>query len=446
MDENDKTEFRGVLPTANAESLAGAISSEEAQYKTAEEFKAAMNDDHSYCYYLGRLYTLLTEQADLVSEALQYLNTDTAGNSFTKNIDAESGDAINLANKPINITNTDKSVEVSGRQAQYMVLAKGRNIRRFNLYNSGIFVVLRAPSLGEVNLVFNQLNEDVDKYGKIFGAAFYMYHDYYIKLILWDFIYSLVLDSNLKKWNKGNRLQKAVSFLDFNLLVLFVGSLMFNRGYPMTHVCTNPKCKHMESIKVDLDELQLTDFSKIPDEFIGLFNQGNEVSLKDTEKYQAVLSKANDSDEVIANYRITRNIPSMFQYLQFGEKFNEQLMMSIGDIKDELQLKSYFVYNYSKLYQVWISSVTYCENGEDVFTTSDSSVFGTVLDSIQESENVNDFRLAMNKYIEESMVTHIAYLASPCVKCQEEPANAVKGLIPFDAQHHFFDQLVMKLV
>ncbi len=436
-------EFNGVFPSISRNE-ANELLWDERKRLGKEEFEKQLEDAGCFIGLLRRVRDMSTFQIEFLKEAFSHIDTTTSGQECTNDDDPE--DTFTINNKTVKFDKKFKGTELSGKQARYMVLAKGKNIKRINLYNSGFYVVLRVPSLVEINLVYNQIEEDMNEYGRMFGTVFYMYSDFYIKEILWDFIYSLVLDSNLKDWNRADRLKRGVSFQDFNQLLLNVGALMFGTGYDMTYVCTNPKCKATKKVKLDLTKLQLTDFSKIPSDLLKTFHTAKAISLDGVLKYQRELASAYNTNTIVGGYQLNLLIPSMADYLEHGARFNEQLLMSIQDIKNEDFVDQYFMYNYSKLYLPWISSVANMEDGEILFNISDKTVFDTVLDEIQASEEVNDFRIYMNKFIQQTMITQIAHLSEKCPKCELEPSNAVEGFIPFDAQHHFFNLLVMRLV
>lgn len=446
---NTKIEVSGALPSIDSD-VFWKIMDNELTRLGEEKFDSELADETSYLNKLAQVSRMNTIQSEFIKESLSRLTTGNVG--CTCVVTGEPGEdgestTIKIQNKSVATSQGDGS-SVSGKQARYMVLAKGRSVKRFNLYNSGFFVVLRAPTLSEINLTYTQIEEDIDKYGKIFGAAFFMYSDLHIKQILWDFIFSLALDSNLKGWRNGDRLKKSVSFLDYNHLLLSIGQLMFSHGYPMTTACEDTECKLVSTTEIDLTELQLTDFSKLPEDKLSHMFNSEEVTHGEAISYQMYLSTRISLEGPVAGYRIIPKIPTMYEYLKFGDEFNSQLTTDIQDITVKKQLNEYLVFNYSRTYVPWIDSVEALnEDGEVQFRTSDYDVFSDVLNLIQADEGTPDvFRKMMNKYIQDSTVTLIGYVSSKCPSCKTEPSNAVNGFIPFDSQHHFFDLMAAKLL
>ena len=436
-----------ILPTATSEEINDLLTALKKEAKNDDEFYANVDDKEKLEGILVGMMNTNSMQYAFLKEAIAYMNKESSSDSYKDATDEEN--VINMCNREITVDVSKlKTKQVSGKEAQYMILAKGKHLKRINLYNSGFNLVLRAPSLTEIDLVYNQLAEEQDLYGKMFGAAFYMYSDYYIKAILWDFIYSLVLDSNLKKWNKGARLRKAVSLHDYNNILLQIGALMFKNGYPFTNACTEDKCRHVNETIVNLQDLQLTDFSKIPDDQFHLFSSNDTISLTDALKYQRMIADSIADIPSITGYTIDLKIPAMDDYIVAGNAFNTKMMESIKDIKDEDIVNEYLLYSYSKVYLPWIEAIhDLDDNGNINFTVSDSKSITTALDVIQLGEDADDFRSkVMNPFIQKSLVTHIAYLAEKCPKCGILPSNLVEGFVPFDAQHHFFNHLVARLV
>jgi len=415
-----------------------------------DEFDRSFKHLNSYEELTRRMIDALTDNNNIYKEALAKIDPKKTGDeySYTPDEDADESDKpFTLKNRVMDVTKSLKGAEVTGKHARLLVLASNKNVKKVYLYNSGFYIILRGPDLVEINLIYNRLNEEMNEYGRMFGAVFYIYADFQIKQTCWEFIESLVIDSNLDKWDKGNRLRNAVSFLDYNPIIQSIGSLMFKNGYPFVHVCSGTEekpCNHTMEETIDLSLFQLTDFSKVPQELLAQLSRNTIVKMNKVRAYQ---KKLNDSKPLTAGqYRIYRKVPTMTDYLAHGEEFNEELTRSIQDIKDEDIVEQYLRYNYSRLFAPWISYVESMSGDEVSFKIVEKDIISIVLNQIQSSEELDAFRISMNNYIQESMVTHIGYVAQPCESCGKLPSNAVNGFVPFDAQNSFFTMLVMRLI
>jgi len=447
VDEETLREYHKlVLAENDVESIGKALTNSSIRLGP-ELFAQQIVKLNTYEELLKRMIDSHTEQTQFLKEAFSFLNPGKSGDEY-KHVGSESDDedtSFHLKNRVLNMTKSLKGKEVSGAQARLLILAANKNVKKLYLYNSGFYIVLRGPSLSEINLVYNRLSDKMGEYGRQFGAVFYMYSDFAIRDIIWTFIESLVIDSNLNKWDKGNRLRNSVSFLDYNPIVLGIGTLMFKNGYQFIHCCTDGECGHTSEETVDLSLLQLTDFSKIPHDLLANMARSKRVNPDEVISYKKKLG-LNDSI-VVGNYKIHRKVPSMTDYLSHGEAFNEELAMSVQDIANSDYVDQYLKYNYGRLFLPWISYMESLDDEGGVsFKLVDKDSISLALNELQQTESLDQFRIKMNEFIQKSMITQIGYLAKPCEKCNAMPNNSVNGFVPFDAQNSFFTMLVMRLI
>lgn len=448
--------YRHVLPQYTLEEIVRALETEKSELGQ-EEFDRQVGTYGTQAELLVRMLDSHTDQSLFLKGALNKISSsENVGTMWDHQPVGEADEndkPFTLKNQISSVTKSLKGAEVSGREARLLILANNSNIKRIHLYNSGFNVVLRGPSLVELNLVYNRINDAIGEYGRILGAIFFMYSDFKIKSILWDFIESLVIDSNLDKYNKGNRLRDCVTLHDYSTILLNITSLMYKTGFPFTHVCTNTDCKHKVEETVDLSLLQLNDYGKIPHEKLAFLARAKPVKPGDLRSYvksldehwenEFELSKAVD----VGNYRIHRRVPSMTHYMTHGEEFNDELAMQIHDITDENTVNQYLRYNYARLFEPWISYVEVLdEDGGVSFKIVEREAITLILTQIQNSDHREKFAEKMNDYTQRSMITNTGYLTTPCPKCGQEPDNADNGYVVFDVQNSFFNIAIRALI
>jgi len=446
-DENIKEFYKLILPECSISDIGKAME-HASETLGGQEFDKQVQMIGTYVELLKRMLDAHTEQTVFIAESLSKIkDPKMVGDSFEHKADpnVEGDKNVSLRNKVIKFDQSRNGAEVSGYEARMLILASNRNVKRIWLYNSGFSLVLRGPSLGEINLIYNKISDQMGEYGKMLGAIFYIYSDFKIKEILWEFIESLVLESNLNKWDRGNRLRDNTSLLDYMPILLHVGTLMFKDGYDLVHVCPNPTCQHQNSEIVDLNMFQLSDFSRIPYEQLEWLATGVKVEPDKIRKYKASLGLSISFD--IDKYRIYRNVPSMTDYINNGNLFNNEMATSIHDITDPKIIDQYLKYNYSLLFSPWISHIEVLDsNGNPSFKVIDRENITLALTELQNSGERENFTKQMNSYIQEASITNTGYIAKPCEACNTLPSNAVNGFIPFDAQTAFFSMLVMRLI
>lgn len=412
-----------------------------------DEYFNQLNVRGTFLELVKRMIETHSEQTVFIRKALEKIIDPTKvgdGYTYVAAADDEQESGFELKNRVLQLEKSLKGVEVSGDQARMLILASNHNMKRLYLYSSGFNIVIRGPSLGEMNLVYNRLKDDMDEYGRVFGAMFYMYSDVKIKEILWDFISNLIVGSNLNKWDKGNRLKNNISFNDYAHILLGVASLMYKEGYDFIHPCT--KCEYITEAKIDLNLLQLTDFSRIPLDALRALSVGSEVTPDDVSRYKKGLSL--NTSFIIGKYKINRRVPSINEYLESGTTFNDKLAVAIHDINEPEIISQYLKFNYSLIFAPWITSIEIldAESTEVSFRFVEREAINIALSEIQNSDHRDEFVKQMNDYIQGSIITNIGYLATPCQCCNEMPSDTVNGFVPFDVQSSFFTILVMRLI
>lgn len=453
LDNNDLEESKEyhklTFPEHSIDKIAEALKQQHTELG-ATEFVNQSNIVGSFVELLKRMTDTYTHQSLFLSQVLDYIKDPSmVGDSYEHKADPEvEGDTdFALKNQVLKLDpKILKGAEISGQKAKLFILAGNRNVKRIYLYNSGFNIILRGPTLIEVNLVYNRLYEDMHEYGRMLGAIFYMYSDLKIKSIIWDFIESLVISSNLNKWDKNNRLRNCVSLLDYQSILLAIGSLMFKSGYPLKHVCINPNCRAVTEENVDLNRLQLTDFSRIPENKLRWLANSEKVSLDDVKQYKEALG--NTDNILINNYKLYLKVPSMSEYIVHGSAYNDEMAMSIHDFTDSKIVDQYLKYNYSRLFEPWISHIEAIEPSDNsvLFKVADDETITLILNEIQNSDESEIFSEKINEFIQKVSVSNVGYFGVPCSSCGQEPTNMFNGFIPFDTQSSFFTMLVMRLI
>ena len=447
-DDDLKEYYRLLMPEQNMDDIGNALTDENLIHGK-DEFLKQIVQVGTYSEIMKRMLDAHTDQTQFLKKALALItNAASVGDEYEyapQNPDDPTDKPFTLKNRVIKIDKSLGGTEVSGRQAQLLILASNKNVKKIYLYNSGFYITLKGPALVDINNVYNRLSDEMGEYGKMFGAIFYMYSDSKIKSIIWDFILSLVIDSNLNKWDKGNRLRDYVSLLDYQPIILGIGSLMFKNGYEFVHACPVSTCKHTETAVIDLRLMQLTNFSKIQHEQLAFIAKTGGIETDDVRKYRKAINVNPVLD--VGSYRIHRRVPSMTDYLTYGEAFNGDMMATIHELNDPKLIDQYLKFNFSRLFEPWITRIEMMNaDGTVSFKVLERAAIALVLSEIQNGDDNAMFGEEMNKYIQESMITQIGYLAQPCTKCGAMPSGAVNGIIPFDAQHSFFTMLVMRLI
>ncbi len=448
QEQLDTIEFYKLMfPEYDPETIAAALQSEyERLGETA--FQTAINKYGSYQERLRRMYDAHTNQTEFVGEWLDKVkNASRIGNEYSyvgeEGDEADSG--FSLKSRVLKIDKSLKGASVKGKQAKMLILATNNNVKKVYLYNSGFNVVLRGPTLGELNIVFNTIGDDMTSYGNMLGMLFYMHFDFTIKGVLTKLIETLVISSNLEGFDTGHTLRDNISLLDYPALLLNIGSLMFKDGYDLIHTCTNDACRNTNAEVVDLNAMQLTDFSKIPKEQLRWLSVGDPVTPDALKTYRDTINA--DAVITVGAYEIHRSVPSISAYQSIGQQYNDNLAAVVSSLKSASDVDQFVKYNYSLIFSPWIDHiVSMGEDGEPSFMTSDREAIELILSELEKTSHRKELIEKMDSYISSSTVTGVGYLATPCESCGQMPNNLHNGFVPFDAQNSFFSMLVTRLI
>jgi hypothetical protein len=439
--------YRLIFPELKIETI-GTVLQAETRRLGDEGFVEELKNLDSYPYMLKKMLDEYTDQIVFAAKALEHIkNPRMVSCEYEYRPVDEAEKPFMLKNMTLKLDKTFGGAEVQGRKAKMMIRANNKNIKKVYLYNSGFNIVLRAPSLLEVNLVYNQLEDAMNTYGRIMGAIFYMYSDAKTKEILWDFVEKLVVNSNFDNWEQPNALRETVSLVDFPLILLNIGTLIFKQGFDFNHICGNEACRHSVTELIDLKLLQLTDFSKVSFERLRWFSASTKVTKTDIETYRSELSFLSDTFVVGDNINVNRKVPTIGEYLDSGIAFNDTMARAIHDIRDSTMVDQYLRYNYCQIFMPWISSIEFLtENGEVSFKVTERDDIQVALDEIQKSGDHELFIEKMEAFMQNAIITHIGYLSKPCERCGYVHDGTVSGFTPFDVQSAFFSILVMRLI
>lgn len=449
---------------------------ENIEEEIKEETQQQINEDIERCRIVLPTYSLdiLERKLDEISSNIKNFrrNVEKFGsieNVLTRMINAISDQYIFLRdvlerNKDIEWNNTyideEKNIKIkdsvpkisknfngqklSGKDAELFILAQNKNIKKIHLLNSGFYVVLRCPTLSELDMLYNSISDKISEYGRMFGTYFYLFNDLEIKRSFLDLIKTCVKSSNLKNWNKGNNLFRHISIHDYPVLLHGLASLMFKEGYEYRYIC--PYCDYNEVTNIDVNKLKYSYFSKIPTEGLEILSSSDVKTKTILEKYHSLLD-LNKSYTVDNKYTIHLKCPSVFSYIEYGDDFNKTLMDVIQSGNQTL-INEYLRFSYFKIFCPWIEKIDVLnEEGQVNFVVDDIEGKCIILDELQNNDRLS-FETVIDPivdFIKDSQLTSIAIPLNPCPKCNQIPEAAIKGFLPVDMQENFFIMSTMRL-
>lgn len=438
--ENDDENHRIVIPTHTTKELTDRLET----LSKSEDFEKKTDDNSTLEAILLKMSQVFSSQFELLQDCLSRVDKLEKTKKVEKtNDDDEIVDSVIMEDKDLSFSTDLGGRKISGDEAELYLLASNKNIRKIILLNSGFNIVISAPTLSDLNNLYNLIIDEIGEYGRIFGSFSFLYSDITIKSALCELIKKLTISSNLKDWKKGSVLMEAISFHDFPSILHGLAYLMFSDGYEFRYVCPTENCGNSEIEIIDISSLKFYNFNKIAsDQLSNIFDK--KITLKDVKNYKKDL----DLNKIVTldNYEFYLTVPSIDKFLSYGKNYNIALAEVVQNgNKDEIQ--SYLKFNYFKIFAPWISRINRLEDGKVNFTIEDSDSVLKCLDILQSStDDFDSIITPIVDFIKISALTQIVIPINECSKCHKLPAAARNGLLPIDVQEFFFQLSVKKLI
>lgn len=334
-----------------------------------------------------------------------------------------------------------KPVMITGKQGSLLLLRKFRGVCKVPLFNSGMWIVLKCPGLGELNDFFETVSMEEDQYGRLLGGHYYLTYDYFLKEKAIEIIHANIIDSSLKDFDKIGTFLKAFDLNDYDVALNAICYLMNRDGVDMDIPCIdNDECQHIESVCIDLSKIRYNNYSILTDKNINTMMEATSGSLT-----------LNDIDEYKRSFNIVYNVfsekegvvincssPSIGKHIETGKKITAKLINGIHsdkvtDKRFVTKLNSLSVFSYSQ----WVESMDFYPHTTDWMKTEDPSIIQTTLENlIQKGDPI--LKRIQDEFIMKIKTSILCYPGVKCPKCGAEPSDIKSEYFPADIQTVFF--------
>lgn len=331
---------------------------------------------------------------------------------------------------------------LTGKEARIEFAIKGGQVKRVPLLNSGFSLDLEGAPLADLNIFFNRAHDETNAYGREFGASFFYFNDLLIKNAIVELIIPLIIGSSLKSWQKNDALLRSIKLYDLKSILTALAVLMYPNGFNFTHVCHNPsgECDHVEEKLIDITKLFRHNFALLPDENIDLIAGQSDVSSDRVARYQDALGFTKSLRYGSVGFEL--QVPSLLDYLDYGKKFNAELIKS-NFTDTNINPAAALIFSFYKVYTPFIKTVAlYLEDGSVDVITNDQETIAYELGLLQKTDTDQTFIKDMDAFISSTEVTHICYPASACPKCGYTPTGNYYAV---DPENTFFTLSLKRL-
>ena len=407
-------------------------------------FKLAVSQAGSYD---NVLYRLAGEGGDFSNEAQRASESiaNVAKDAVFENKLVRDGKTI-LGSSHSHLVKHQNGRVVDGRVARAEFARRRDLTKRISLFNSGFSIDLASATNRDLNLCFSSIQEDINTYGREFGAYFYAFNDLFIKQSIVDMIIPLIHYSNFQGWDTGNTLLSTIKIHDFKVIIHSIAARMHPNGYPFKSMCTHMEdgksvCDHVVSENIDVSKLLRHNFSKLDAEHVAHMASNAELTHASVLKYQNSLgfSKKIKFDDL----ELELTVPSIQDYLDFGRQFYADLINSTTGDNTKTIFEN-LMHSYYRTYTPWVKTLSIITDGTVDLVTSDKDTIAEQLDYIQSDDENQIVDSEIRKFISDTEISHIGYPVYKCPACGHVP-ETTSGYMTVDPVHAFFTMLLKKL-
>lgn len=410
------------------------------------KLRDVIRDQKSYLHRLHRASELFfTAQQNFNKNSLEAAIKRNGGNSNNLTSSAKIGDKVIrdvMADREGALKKFGDGAIIKGNLAVKTAVLLTQGIKRVQLFNSGFYIVVRAPKLDELAEYWRDSTSAVDEYGKILGQLCYLPADIHYRRAGMNLLEKLVVDSNLEDYDAPDTLRKAISFLDFDTVMWAIGSLMFPRGLQVDYLCHNEGCRYVESGKVSVKDMRYNDWSLLEADDILYTSSNKKRKLSDLEKYREKIRNRNVTKKINDEWSAVFRIPTMFE-------MEESHLAHLADLSKKVQLTSlqeasmYIAVKYFGILSPFTEKLVYRspESGKVINMVGDT--LSSTLEALQ-SGDIN-FAETVDSFIADTKITHICFTFNKCPSCNNLPKSAIGHLIPCDVQRTFFTWIARRL-
>lgn len=459
---NADDDFDSTLDTISNISICVPLGTAEEMDKVSLETIAhskspnPMRDDYE-ALRVGNARGAITPATDTYNDALKLAaKKSPTGNLKEILVDRVDGIGDDPGHAP---TPADKEVNVRGYGGYIAMMTMTGGLRRVTLWNSGIQLRLRNPSIDQLITFQRSLDEMNDMYGANLGLPYYQFADALINgFIIDDFLPRVVTNSNTEFKNDWDMLKRYISYQDYQTILIGLLSMMYPNGIKTNFVCGNPSCRHQETLNFDLSKLHLLNRELIPQEAVQHFHRKGKATAAQLDEYRKNL----DLDRTITfsypaegatrKWKLQLQQCSLAQWTTAGRDYLHTL--ETMDFRKEQDVRLFLSTTDIRMLKPWIATAeTYMvRNGETynyvIHNDGTDEYAGMALDEVMQEWTIcyPQIRQDIINYILGTRISHSAFYYPKCTQCGAPSNVATQGYVSYDALYGFFTLSQLKVM
>lgn len=352
-----------------------------------------------------------------------------------------------------------QAININGRVGWLSIMGLTGNIRRITLWNSGLQLQLRAPTIDQLLVYQRDITEMTAQYGLAMGAPYYLFADAHItEYTVNQFLRKLVIGSNYVDSTNWDALKARISYQDYPIIMTALIGMTYPTGITTSFTCGNPECRHTETMNLDLSKLVLVNrhaFTPVAKAHLHLTSKLDDDKLA---KYAAEFNFNKDIEVkydvggIKRRWKVSLKQCTLEEYVTTASAYLDELETT--KLESETDLKLYLATSELRMFKPWIKEITgYFSQGTDEREVVLSNTGGDVYNSMALNDILTEWqtycpevRERISDYILSTRVSHVAFYYPNCVKCGATTTSAFGGYIPYDAQSGFFTHSQLRLM
>lgn len=399
----------------------------------SDTLSAILDDEKEHLTKLARIVVNYSKRAEFENRQLN--NPE----KVLKSIDEVIPDKTSSGTK----LEPNKTVVLSGNDAMINIAAKIHGLRKTHLIHSGFHIVTKKLSSSEIREILRYIDDEGNEIGKVLGMHYYTVDDVVFVQKFSEILKFIVVDSNLKDWQRGTTLIECISYLDFDVIIASVCAQLYRQGVKHEMVCPEMECKYSEIINLDINKIKLIDTNRLTEKATEILLSGKPFDKIKCKAYQKEI-KAYKEVEVLPNVTFTLRVPSITTFVRYGIEYIAKLIQALySDNKtpEQKDIARYRIVNYYKMFLPWIEKVSvYVPETQSTMVVRDRQGFEQLLekDVWANNKNLKEFI----SFFSEAKLVHYGFLGQQCPSCNKVPNPKTNGFIPLDIRSFFFNLLV----
>lgn len=335
------------------------------------------------------------------------------------------------------IPNKTKGKRLSGKAAILTFMSGRGGVKKIYLPNSGINITIQAMTSADLYAMIQTIEHDTKEIGRMLGAHFWSLGATYLTAKFIELLPNFVVGSNYENWKNSKKLANVISYNDYPIILLALCSLQYPKGVDIPIYCAADGCEYESRVKVDLDELRITNNSVLSPAAITTLMESRTMSDAELKTYREEYLNIDFTDKV-ENFEYRYKVPSVGEFVNNAKNIiGEMSRLVKGKLDtDKSEVAGLLNTTLYKSLQIWVQEISMYDGDELIGITDDKTVILNMLQT--HASDAHPCYDNLHRFMTQSKASFIMTTLLKCPKCGAVPADAIDDYVAFDPMKLFF--------